>query len=85
MKSKTTLAAELLEPEKPEPRPEPEPKLERRLPNQFDISKRIVDLVHGEWPQAKMQDWTLFYNALHLAKAELRRTWQKRKREQQPI
>ena len=85
-KSKAALAAEMRkEPDKPPPAPKPEPVPERRLPSQFDVAKQIVELVHKEWPHAKMQDWPLFYNALGLAKGELRRNWYKRKREQQPI
>lgn len=85
MKSKAALAEELSkEPEPPKPEPPKPP--ERRLPGQFDIAKQLVDLIHQTWPQAQQQDWITFYNALGLAKGELRRTWQKRKREQrQPI
>jgi hypothetical protein len=84
--SKAVLAEELQNepPEPPKPKEEPKPP-ERRLPSQFDIAKRIVDLVHAEWPQAKYHDWTVFYNALFLARGELRRTWQKRKRVEQSV
>jgi hypothetical protein len=86
MKSPKAALAEELKQEPPEtPKPKEEPKSERRLPSQFDIAKRIVDLVHAEWPQAKYHDWTVFYNALFLARGELRRTWQKRKRVEQSI
>lgn len=86
MKSNKAVLAEELEKEPPEtPKPKETPQPERRLPSQFDIAKRIVDLVHGEWPDAKYHDWQVFYNALFLARGELRRTWQKRKRVEQPV